>query len=414
MRWLHGGGPDPLYFRGDKDALTITVTNNDKERTFGGGRGWTILWKDTRPTFVVTPSFFKVKPQGQQTLRIIMASDHLPKDKESVYWLNLQDIPPALKGSGIAIALRTKLKLFYRPEALLKDRKGAEEGISLQVRRTGGRCWSTPRRISTPSAACWMRTVKSCGGQRHCSETADVYAGDEVQVKGNVVKVDSLNDYGELQTGPSTRKKRRLLGQKTSDTAVNSSDKAGKNNPFRSCGIKRNHDEKSTDGGGPLQRPAGPGGGLQREDAVPGVVNGQVVGNSVVKVTRTPADPVLYRTESNGPLPETLVIRNAESRPASGNMAYITVKRTLGDGRDARLTLKTTLMVDGQRAALSASQRGEDVVITVPAAIRQVELRSDAPAELEVPANYRGMCRCRWKWKVSAPVKKNGRAPRIT
>ncbi|EBW6452847.1 fimbrial protein, partial [Salmonella enterica subsp. enterica serovar Oranienburg] len=35
-------------------------------------------------------------------------------------------------------------------------------------------------------------------------------------------------------------------------------------------------------------------------------------------------------------------------------------------------------------------QRGEDVVITVPAATRQVELRSDAPAELEVPANYRG------------------------
>ncbi|EBI4877019.1 fimbrial protein [Salmonella enterica] len=117
-----------------------------------------------------------------------------------------------------------------------------------------------------------------------------------------------------------------------------------------------------------------------------GVVNGQVVGNSVVKVTRTPADPVLYRTESNGPLPETLVIRNAESRPASGNMAYI--------------TLKTTLMVDGQRAALSVSQRGEDVVITVPAATRQVELRSDAPAELEVPANYRG--------NVQVPVEVEG------
>lgn len=131
-----------------------------------------------------------------------------------------------------------------------------------------------------------------------------------------------------------------------------------------------------------------------------GVVNGQVVGNSVVKVTRTPADPVLYRTESNGPLPETLVIRKAESRPASGNMVYITVKRTLGDGRDARLTLKTTLMVDGQRAALSASQRGEDVVITVPAATRQVELRSDAPAELEVPANYRG--------NVQVPVEVEG------
>lgn len=36
-------------FRGDKDALTITVTNNDKERTFGG-QAWVdnIVEKDTR------------------------------------------------------------------------------------------------------------------------------------------------------------------------------------------------------------------------------------------------------------------------------------------------------------------------------------------------------------------------------
>ncbi|MZU41593.1 fimbria/pilus periplasmic chaperone [Escherichia coli] len=91
-------------FRGDKDALTITVTNNDRERTFGG-QAWVdnIVEKDTRPTFVVTPSFFKVKPNGQQTLRIIMASDHLPKDKESVYWLNLQDIPPSYDWNTVTI-----------------------------------------------------------------------------------------------------------------------------------------------------------------------------------------------------------------------------------------------------------------------------------------------------------------------
>ncbi|EGK5065329.1 tyrosine-type recombinase/integrase [Salmonella enterica] len=63
-------------FRGDKDALTITVTNNDKERTFGG-QAWVdnIVEKDTRPTFVVTPSFFKVKPNGQQTHRLVPLSD---------------------------------------------------------------------------------------------------------------------------------------------------------------------------------------------------------------------------------------------------------------------------------------------------------------------------------------------------
>ncbi|HAX5139938.1 TPA: F4 (K88) fimbria minor subunit FaeF [Escherichia coli] len=121
-----------------------------------------------------------------------------------------------------------------------------------------------------------------------------------------------------------------------------------------------------------------------------GVVNGQVVGNSVVKVTRTPTDPVLYRSEDATPLPGSLTIRNAESRAASGSLAYITVKQVLPDNGEARITLKIALMVDGKRVALSARQQGEDVVISVPEAQNLVELRTDAPAELEVPVSYRG------------------------
>lgn len=120
-----------------------------------------------------------------------------------------------------------------------------------------------------------------------------------------------------------------------------------------------------------------------------GVV-GHVSGNSVVKVTRTPTDPVLYRSGSNSPLPAELIIRHAESRPASGGLANITVKQTLPDNGEARITLKTALMVDGKRVALSARQQGEDVVISVPEAQKLVELRTDAPAELEVPVSYRG------------------------
>ena len=121
-----------------------------------------------------------------------------------------------------------------------------------------------------------------------------------------------------------------------------------------------------------------------------GVVNGQVVGNSVVKVTRTPTDPVLYRSGDTMPFPERLTIRNAESRAVSGGLAYITVKQVLPDNGEARITLKTALMVDGKRVALSARQQGEDVVITVPEAQKLVELRTDAPVELEVPVSYRG------------------------
>ncbi|EAC1561043.1 F4 (K88) fimbria minor subunit FaeF [Escherichia coli] len=121
-----------------------------------------------------------------------------------------------------------------------------------------------------------------------------------------------------------------------------------------------------------------------------GVVNGQVVGNSVVKVTRTPTDPVLYRSGDTTPLPDSLTIRNAEFRTASGGLAYITVKQMLPDNEEARITLKMALMVDGKKVALSARQQGKDVVITVPEAQKLVELRTDAPAELEVPVSYRG------------------------
>ncbi|HAP0140477.1 TPA: fimbria/pilus periplasmic chaperone [Escherichia coli] len=218
-------------FHGDKDALTITVTNNDRARTFGG-QSWVdnIVEKDTRPTFVVTPSFFKVKPEGQQTLRIIMASDHLPKDRESVYWLNLQDIPPALKGSGIAVAVRTKLKLFYRPKALLEGRKGAEEGLSLQNRPDG-----RTMLVNTTPYIFAIGSLLDGNGKKIATdnETAQkllmFMPGDEVQVKGNVVKVDSLNDWGSLQTWTINQKKAAApSGQKVSDSSVNLPDKADK------------------------------------------------------------------------------------------------------------------------------------------------------------------------------------------
>ncbi len=99
---------------------------------------------------------------------------------------------------------------------------------------------------------------------------------------------------------------------------------------------------------------------------------------------------MLYRSGDTTPLPGSLTIRSAESRAASGGLTYITVKQALPDNGEARITLKTALMVDGKKVALSARQQGEDVVISVPEAQKLVELRTDAPAELEVPVSYRG------------------------
>lgn len=120
-----------------------------------------------------------------------------------------------------------------------------------------------------------------------------------------------------------------------------------------------------------------------------GVVNGQVVGNSVLKVTRIPTDPILYRSDESI-LPVQLRVRDAEVRPASGYMAYITMKQMFPDNQEARITLKVSLVVDGKTSLLNANQQGEDVLITVPKAQKRIELRSESPVQLDIPVNYRG------------------------
>lgn len=189
-------------FNGDSDSLTLTITNNSQEHTFGG-QAWVdnIVENDSRPTFVVTPSFFKVKANGKQTLRVIKASDHLPNNKESVYWLNLQDIPPALKGSGLAIALRTKVKLLYRPKSLVNGRKGAEEGISLQS-RSGSKLLVN----STPYIFAINALLDDKGNKLNISDEISqkllmFMPGDEVNITNfDVAKVESVDDYGSLNT----------------------------------------------------------------------------------------------------------------------------------------------------------------------------------------------------------------------
>jgi chaperone protein EcpD len=83
--------------------------------------------------FVITPVISRIEARNGQTLRLSYTGDsQLPGDKESVYWLNLLDIPPqsAKKQDAnmLQMALRTRIKIFFRPGKL--DADGAATAIS--------------------------------------------------------------------------------------------------------------------------------------------------------------------------------------------------------------------------------------------------------------------------------------------
>lgn len=134
-----------------------------------------------------------------------------------------------------------------------------------------------------------------------------------------------------------------------------------------------------------------PAGAADRERQMPlGVVNGQVKDNQRVEVTRTLPSPELYRETDAGKLPTELRIRNATARAGDNGTVWLTVSRPLPEGKAVSVAVRVALWVDGRRVVVGYREDGLDVVLPVPAAQKEVVLRSDTPVTLAVPAGWRG------------------------
>lgn len=110
--------------RGELPALVqVWVDDGDKDTPIG----------QLKVPFVITPVISRIEARNGQTLRLsYTGGGSLPTDKESVYWLNLLDIPPqsAKKQDAnlLQMALRTRIKIFFRPVKL--DAEGAAAAIA--------------------------------------------------------------------------------------------------------------------------------------------------------------------------------------------------------------------------------------------------------------------------------------------
>ena len=75
--------------------------------------------------FIILPPVARVDGGQSQALRIMYSGAPLAADRESLYWLNVLDIPPELSGTEgknyLQFAVRSRLKLFFRPKGLKGD-----------------------------------------------------------------------------------------------------------------------------------------------------------------------------------------------------------------------------------------------------------------------------------------------------
>lgn len=119
------GGTRVVYPLEDRE-VTVKLTNDRSDPSL------VQVWMDkgnadAKPSeasapFVMTPPIFRMDGHKSQTLRMMYTGDALPKDRESVFWLNVLDVPPTAAknadSNSLQFAFRTRIKVFARPKGL--------------------------------------------------------------------------------------------------------------------------------------------------------------------------------------------------------------------------------------------------------------------------------------------------------
>lgn len=123
-----------IYQAKDKEVSFVV---NNSGTTDILAQSWLETNKDSAEAenlpFVVTPPLARMSGNARQMIRIIYAGEGLPGDRESVFWLNVQEIPQTAKDNQLQIAIRQRIKLFYRPAALSGDPLEAAKKLEWRV-----------------------------------------------------------------------------------------------------------------------------------------------------------------------------------------------------------------------------------------------------------------------------------------
>ena len=117
---------------GKQSSVVMSVTNKNNKLPYIA-KSWLEDTEDKKVTsyFAVTPPLVRLEPgEGSQIkIQALPAAKSLPQDRETMFYFSVQEIPPKSdKKNVLQIALRTKIKAFYRPEALYLDAREAAEG----------------------------------------------------------------------------------------------------------------------------------------------------------------------------------------------------------------------------------------------------------------------------------------------
>ncbi|POA17612.1 pilus assembly protein [Pseudomonas sp. FW300-N1A1] len=139
-----------VVFNGDKRNVALTITN-PSDRAFAV-QSWVNTEADDQTTavpFIVSPALFRLNPNKEQQVQINGLPNTLPRDRESLFYFNVQEIPQvqSISDNQLNIALRTRIKFFYRPQELKDNPVERLKDLSWSIEQKEGQAHL---RVSNP------------------------------------------------------------------------------------------------------------------------------------------------------------------------------------------------------------------------------------------------------------------------
>jgi chaperone protein EcpD len=197
-----------VVFESDKRSVSLIVTNPGT--SVYAVQTWINTATDDTTTsvpFISSPPLFRLDGGKEQQVQINGLPNELPKDRESLFYFNVQEIPHVEAGNNgnfLNIALRSRLKLFYRPSELKDSPAARMKDLKWSINTVSG---NSLLRVDnpTPFHVSFIRIgLSGAGQQEHLSSPAMVepmssqtYPLSAIKASNDLrVTFSAINDYG--------------------------------------------------------------------------------------------------------------------------------------------------------------------------------------------------------------------------
>lgn len=187
-------GATRLIYNQEKKQASMPVVNSTTNKRFLINSWVEDASSKKINTVIVTPPMFVSEAKSESSLRIINANQNLARDRETLYYLNVQAIPSVSKEeleqtNVLQLAILSRIKMMVRPP-----------NLSIRVEDAPGLLITSVRNnkifIKNPTPYFMTIANLSVDNQKQITFMLDPFSEKSLDHFGREVKFQTINDYG--------------------------------------------------------------------------------------------------------------------------------------------------------------------------------------------------------------------------